>query len=181
MREIAGQFAQRVQLLGLLLDACDFTHAVQERGDGALRHRGNGCEHGREQGPVKAKRQDVADREADPAVCLHARERHEAGNLPGTPDKERQAAVVLSLDMDFTMQQEHHRCSRLPLMEQDVSRGSYMHGAMVGKPAVFGSGEPLQGCEFFKRDDKLLPRDQGVRCRGCLKLGNRWGGAHGLW
>ena len=40
VRQIAGQLPQCRELFRLLLDAGDFAHAVEQRGNHALRHRG---------------------------------------------------------------------------------------------------------------------------------------------
>ena len=49
VRQVTRKFAQGRELLGLLLDAGDFADAVEQGGDHALRHAGNGLEHGRKQ------------------------------------------------------------------------------------------------------------------------------------
>ncbi len=46
--QIAGELAESGELFSLLLDAGDFADAIEQRGDDALRHGGNGLEHLRE-------------------------------------------------------------------------------------------------------------------------------------
>ncbi len=90
MREIAGELAECVELFGLLLQAGDFAHAVEQDGDAALRHRGNGSQHLREDGLWKVESPCVGNDIAVAAVGLHAREGQEPGDLSGAADKECQ-------------------------------------------------------------------------------------------
>ena len=49
MGQVAGQLAQGGELFSLLLDARDFADAVEQRGNDALGHGGNGLKHLREE------------------------------------------------------------------------------------------------------------------------------------
>ena len=88
VREIASQFAQGSELFSLLLDAGDFAHAIEEGGDDALRHGGNGREHRRKLGFIDKQRPYRSNGEALAAVELHAREGQQARHLPGAADEQ---------------------------------------------------------------------------------------------
>ena len=72
MREIPGQLAQGCELFRLLLNACDFADAIEQCGDDALRHRGDGLEHLRKNRAVNQQRPDGRNGKSLAAVAFHA-------------------------------------------------------------------------------------------------------------
>jgi hypothetical protein len=70
VRQIAGQLGPGRELLRLLLDAGDLAHAVEQRGDHALRHGGDGRQHLRKKRAVNQQRPDGRDGESLAAVAF---------------------------------------------------------------------------------------------------------------
>ena len=121
MRQIAGQLPERRELFRLLLDARDLADAVEQRGNHALRHGGDGRQHLREERAVNQQRPNGRDGESLAAVALHARKRQHAGHLPGAADEERHGAAVLAAHMDLAFEDEHHVFGRSAFFEENVA------------------------------------------------------------
>jgi hypothetical protein len=70
--KVSGELAERGEFLGLLLDAGYLAYAVEQCGDHALGHGGDGLKHLREVGFGVEQRPDRRDSEALAAVGFHA-------------------------------------------------------------------------------------------------------------
>src|SRR5579863_2131610 len=121
MRQIAGEFAKRCELLSLLLDARHFAHPVKESGDDALRHGGNGRKHLREfifhyqEGP------DWRDGETLAARRFHPREGQQSRHLSRAADKELHRTAALPAHLNLALENKDHAIRGLALFEKNVA------------------------------------------------------------
>ncbi len=72
--QVAGQLAQSIQLLGLLLQAGHLADAIEQDGDAALRHGGDGRQHLGKHFAIDLQAPDVGGGKAVAAEGLHAGE-----------------------------------------------------------------------------------------------------------
>jgi hypothetical protein len=93
--EVGGELAEGGELLGLHLDAGDLADAIEQDGDAALAHGGDGGEHLREFFLGDVERPDVADGVAVAAVALHAGVGQDAGELADAGDEEGEVPLWL--------------------------------------------------------------------------------------
>src|SRR5208282_2420223 len=121
MRQIAGQLAQGVELFALLFEAGDFADTIEQHGDAALPHGGDGEQHFGEDLPVKIESPCVGDDKAVSSMRLHAREGKEPGDLSGPADKESSGGASFAANVNFTLEDNTHFRGGLAFMEE---RGS---------------------------------------------------------
>ena len=139
MRQVAGQLPQSRELLRLLLNASDLAHAVEQSGDHALRHGGDGRQHLRKKRAVNQQDPHRGNGESLAAVALHARKRQKAGHLSGAADEKRHRAAVLAAHMNLAFEDEHHVLGRSTLLKQNVTGAGHKLLAMAGEPeAILG-------------------------------------------
>ena len=134
MREVGGEFAESGELFGLLLHAGDFADAVEQDGDAALAHGGDGEEQSGEEVLMEIERPGLADGEAIAAVGLHAGVGEFAGHLSGAADEEGHGAGVAASDVDLAAEDEVEVDCGLVLAEDEVAIGSDALGAVGGDP-----------------------------------------------
>src|SRR5215470_5203360 len=96
MRQVCSEFAESVELLGLLLHARDFANTVEHRRDTTLRHRRDGGEHLGESALVNLEGPAWADGIAVATVTLHTRVGKFAGHLARATDPESDGASVMA-------------------------------------------------------------------------------------
>ena len=158
VRQISGQLTESRELFSLLLNARDFADAVEQRGDNALRHGGDGREHFRENRAMNQQRPDRRDGESLAAVALHAREGQQAGHLPGAADKQRHGAAVLAAHMNLAFEDEDHVLGRSAFLEENVARIGDVFLAVTREPQTIFKRKAVERADvidgfrdFFKR------------------------------
>jgi len=154
--KIAGEFAEGAEFFCLLLDAGDFANAIQKCGDDTLSHRGNSLEHCRELVLVDEKSPDRADCEPLSTGGLHARERKQAGHLPGAADEELHGPTALAADVDLSFEDEDHAVGRLALFEEDVAGLRNDLFAMLRKPETIFERKTLERSDALERSRDVL-------------------------
>ena len=168
--EVGGELAEGGEFFRLQLHAGDFADAVEQDGDAALRHGGDGGEHLRELGFGDVERPGVADAVAVAAVALHARVGKQAGELADAGDEEREVAALVAADVDLPGEQDVHAGGRIAFAEEHGSGADFAFDAVLRDPEVFLVGEAVEGFDLAQgRDDlgggRLGPR----RDRGSLQ------------
>jgi len=96
---------------------------------------------------------------------FHAREREQAGHLPGAADEKLHGTPALAANVDLSFEDEDHAIGRLAFFEENVSRLCHDFFAMLREPEAIFEWESLE------RSDAL------ERCRNVLS--GRWTGRRG--
>ncbi len=145
MGQVAGQLAEGGELFGLLLDACDLADAVNEGGNHALGHGGNGLEHLGEQRLVNEQRRDRGDGKSLAAGGLHARKGQQAGDLTGASDEQGHGTAMLTADVNFALEDEDHVLGGRAFLEENVAGVGCVFLAMCSEPEAILDGQSVQG------------------------------------
>ena len=169
MGQVARELAEGGELFSLLLDAGDFANPVEEGGNDALGHGGNGLKHLREEGLGDEERPEGRDGESLSAVAFHAGKGEHTGHLPGAANKQGHGSAVLAADMDFALEDEDHVQDRRAFFEEHIAGVGDKLLAVAGQPEAVFQGQAMKGDDAVEGFGDFI--DRGGRGR----RGDGWG------
>src|ERR1700733_5864567 len=158
MAEVRGEFAEGVEFFRLLLNAGDLADPIEQHGDAALAHGGDGGEHLGEQSVGNVERPDRTETEALTAIVLHTREGKLAGHRACTPDEQSDIASMTSAHLHLAAQNKVHIVRGVIVTEEDGAVGTDSLRAMSRKPCVLFFGQAIELSDGAESGDDLRDR-----------------------
>jgi hypothetical protein len=143
--EIGSEFAEGGEFFGLLLHAGDLADAVEQDGDAALSHGGDGSEHVGEELFREGESPCGTDGEAVSSPGFHSGERKFSSHLASATDEEAGRTGVAPANLDLAGEDDVHAVAGASLQEEEGAVCADEFGAMGGEPGVVLVAEAIEG------------------------------------